>query len=319
MRPPEILTSALVGWLWLAAPSAAQSHDRINPLVELHERGLPLFGLYAPRAVTRGPGGAASVAPKTPAQLASETLTFPHSDFVFDGRMEDALEPGLTSFRAYVTALVAAGVSTRSHPLVLKTQLIAPDPDGVARNIGRELDVGASVIVLVGVESAAEVRRGLEAMRYSENGGTRSGEGGDAPAYWGVPAAEYRDRADLWPLNPDGELINWTIVESREGLAHVREIAAVPGIGVLWPGAGTLRRVFSSTGPDGERVLDEEGWEAAIQQVLAACKEFDVPCGYPANADDIEMRMKQGFSVFVMGWGEGGFETVEMGRRLAGR
>jgi len=29
--------------------------------------------------------------------------------------------------------------------------------------------------------------------------------------------------------------------------------------------------------------------------------------------------MDQGFSVFVMGWGESGFETVEMGRQLAGR
>ncbi|MGQ0639714.1 MAG: hypothetical protein ACT4P6_02935 [Gemmatimonadaceae bacterium] len=47
-------------------------------------------------------------------------------------------------------------------------------------------------------------------------------------------------------------------------------------------------------------------WEAAIQQVLAACKAFNVPCGCPANANNIEMRMKQGFSVFVIGWGEQG-------------
>jgi hypothetical protein len=31
------------------------------------------------------------------------------------------------------------------------------------------------------------------------------------------------------------------------------------------------------------------------------------------------MRMEQGFNVFVMGWGESGFETVEMGRKLSGR
>jgi len=31
------------------------------------------------------------------------------------------------------------------------------------------------------------------------------------------------------------------------------------------------------------------------------------------------MRMEQGFSVFVMGWGEAGFATVEAGRRIAGR
>ena len=61
-------------------------------------------------------------------------------------------------------------------------------------------------------------------------------------------------------------------------LSFVREIAAVKGIGVLWPGAGTLRGVFSSTNDKGERVLDSAGWENAIQQVLAACKEFHVPC-----------------------------------------
>jgi hypothetical protein len=93
----------------------------------------------------------------------------------------------------------------------------------------------------------------------------------------------------------------------------------VKGIGVLWPGAGTLRGVFSSTNEKGERVLDQAGWENAIQQVLAACKEFKVPCGYPANATDIETRMTQGFSVFVMNWGEAGFKAVELGRKAAAR
>jgi 2-keto-3-deoxy-L-rhamnonate aldolase RhmA len=113
--------------------------------------------------------------------------------------------------------------------------------------------------------------------------------------------------------------VSWVIVESREGLANLREIAAVPGISVLFPGAGTLRGVFTNTNAAGERVLDAEGWENAIQQVLAACKEFDIPCGYPANADDIEMRMDQGFSVFIMGWGEGGFNTIDIGRKHSGR
>ena len=62
------------------------------------------------------------------------------------------------------------------------------------------------------------------------------------PKYWGLSEKEYRAKADLWPLNPEGELINWVMIESKEGLAKVREIAAVKGIGVLWPGSGTLRR-----------------------------------------------------------------------------
>jgi 2-keto-3-deoxy-L-rhamnonate aldolase RhmA len=134
-----------------------------------------------------------------------------------------------------------------------------------------------------------------------------------------MTADEYRTNADLWPLNPDGALINWTIIESHVGLERVREIAAVPGIGVLWPGAGTLRRLFSSTGADGERVVDTDAWEAAIQRVLSACQEFSIACGYPANASDVEIRLAQGFSVFVMNWGDGGFETIDIGRAAAGR
>ena len=34
---------------------------------------------------------------------------------------------------------------------------------------------------------------------------------------------------------------------------------------------------------------------------------------------DIEMRMKQGFSVFVMNWGDAGFKTIEVGRKAGGR
>ena len=131
--------------------------------------------------------------------------------------------------------------------------------------------------------------------------------------------AEYRKKADVWPLNPEGELINWTIVESKKGLENLKEIAAVPGIGVLWPGAGTLRGLFSTVDSTGKRTLDEAAWENAIQSVLAACKANKIACGFPANANDIETRMKQGFNVFVMNWGDAGFKTVEAGRKIAGR
>jgi 4-hydroxy-2-oxoheptanedioate aldolase len=206
-----------------------------------------------------------------------------------------------------------------SHPLMVKTPKIGGDPARAASDIGRQLDLGVSGIVFVEVESAEELRSGLAAMRFRSRGGTRKDEVGGAPGFWGLSEKEYRAKADLWPLAKDGELVAWAIVESKEGLARVREIAAVKGIAALFPGAGTLRRVFSSTNAAGERVLDAAGWEAAIQQVLAACKEFDVPCGYPANADDIEARMKQGFSVFVIGWGEAGFKAVDIGRRVGGR
>lgn len=301
-------------------PSATMgAADRLNPLIALHEADAPIFGLYAP-----SPGGGRARAdappppPKSAAERAAETLGYERSDYVFDGSMERGVDAALPTFSAFAEAMLAAGASVRTHPFVVKASKIE-DAEQAARDVSRQLDTGVSGIMFVEVESADEVRAGLAAMRYEADGGTRADRVGTAPAYWGVDEDEYRRRADLWPLDPEGELVSWVIVESHEGLENVREIAAVPGIGVLWPGAGTLRGLFSTTDAQGERVLDEEAWEASIQKVLAACKEFDVPCGYPANADDIAMRMEQGFSVFVMGWGEGGFETVEKGRELAGR
>jgi 4-hydroxy-2-oxoheptanedioate aldolase len=176
-------------------------------------------------------------------------------------------------------------------------------------------------VVFVGVESPEEVKTGLAAMRYKSNGGTRPDGVGIAPKVWGMSDAEYKAKADLWPLNPRGELTNWTIVESKEGLKHIREIAAVKGIAVLFPGAGTLRGVFSTfDSTTKQRKFDEAGWENAIQQVLAACKEYNVPCGYPANDPaTVEQRMKQGFSVFIAGWGDNGFKAVEYGKQASGR
>jgi 2-keto-3-deoxy-L-rhamnonate aldolase RhmA len=298
--------------------SGAPRRDRLNPMIASHERGQPLFGLYAP-ANRGGRGGAPPPEAKTPAQLAEETLAFDRSDYVFNGSMEGSVDRGLPAWTAYVQALIAAGASVQSHPLVVKTPRIADDPALAIENIGRQLDSGASGVMFVEVETAEEVRQGLAAMRFRSQGGTRAESVGSAPSYWGLTEAEYRVKADLWPLNPEGELINWTIVESLEGLDNVREIAAVEGIGVLWPGAGTLRGIFSTRDAEGNRVLDEEAWEAAIQKVLSACKEFDVPCGFPANENDIQMRMEQGFSVFVMAWGDGGFRTIDVGRAASGR
>ncbi len=298
--------------------------QRLNPVIQLLEHHQPVFGLYAPS--NSGGRRGAPPAPARPAiELAKDALAYKSADYLFNGSMEGGLDRGLPAFTDFVNALGDAAGPTKppffglTHPLIVKTPKMAPDFAKAGDNISRQLNAGAAGIMFVETESADEVRKGLAAMRFASKGGTRPDEVGNAPAVWGMSEQEYKRRADLWPLNPDGELINWTIVESKEGLAHVREIAAVKGIGVLWPGAGTLRGVFSSTNAAGERVVDTAAWEQAIQQVLAACKAFNVPCGYPATATDIEMRMKQGFSVFVMNWGEAGFSAVDIGRKASGR
>jgi hypothetical protein len=88
----------------------------------------------------------------------------------------------------------------------------------------------------------------------------------------------------------------------------------VKGIGVLIPGAGTLRGVLRDD-------PDPDAWEKAQQTILAACKEFKVNCGFPASTPaEIETRYKQGFNVFVLqAWNQTAFDTMAKGRELGGR
>jgi 4-hydroxy-2-oxoheptanedioate aldolase len=326
-----------------------------KPVFGLYAPSPPRAGGRRGRGAAAETPPAPPAATVTPMDLAGQALAYEQADFIFSGGMEGSVERGLPAFLEFAAAMRDAGVAKTSpflhlsHPMIVKTEEIMPGtepiapPEGRGRgrsgaaalppaprqppdpamapgNIARQLNAGVSGVMLVDVKSAEEARIGVSAMRFVSKGGTRpDGDVGIAPSVWGLSEAAYRERADLWPLEPAGELINWTIIESKEGLAHVREIAAVPGVGVLWPGAGTLRGVFTTTNAAGERVQDTVAWEAAIQQVLAACKEFKVACGYPANENDIELRMQQGFSVFVMNWGDAGFRTVLAGRKAGGR
>lgn len=309
-----------------SGPVLSQPSGRLNPVVELLAARKAVFGLYAPANRRARPGAPAdTTTPRTAAQLATEALSYAKGDLLFDGSMEGDFDTGFPAWAGYMAALDAAGMVQKggaprlSHPIFVKTHKISENAAVAVDRIGRQLNEGAAGVVFVEVESAEELKAGLAAMRFRSNGGTRADAVGAAPGRWGMSEKDYRSKADLWPLNPKGELVNWSIVETKAGLAKVREIAAVPGIGALFPGAGSLRGVFTTTDASGKRVFDEAGWEGAIQQVLAACKEFKVPCGYPANERDIEKRMAEGFSVFIIGWGEAGFRAVDVGRRVAGR
>src|SRR5262245_52597107 len=276
----------------------------------------------------RGPAANALPQPQNVAEAAKMALGYGGADYLFNGGFEAGVtDARINSFTEFMNAMKDAGNVSKAglphltHPFALKTPSIAEIPDGYIQALSKELNAGASTLMFVDVDCAKELSAGLAAMRFKSKAGTRPDAVGVAPAIWGMTEAQYKQKADVWPLNPDGELVNWTIIESKEGLKNVRQIAAVKGIGVLWPGAGTLGGVFSTIQPDGTRKRDDVAWENAIQTVLAACKEFNLACGYPVGTPaDVEMRMKQGFSVFVaQSWSQNSFDTIAAGRKLAGR
>ena len=324
-------------WLTVAAVSAIggvglqKSQRRFNPVVEVLAANKPVFGLYAPANRRGGRGGAPPPAdappPKTPAQLAQEAIGNTTADYLFDGSMEGDFDRGYAPFVEFMKGMAEAGPLDKTptprlhHPLFVKTHEIAPDPALARERIGKQLNLGVSGIVFVGVESADEVKTGLAAMRFKSKGGTRSDDVGGAPAYWGMSEKEYKDKADVWPLNPNGELLISVIIESKPGIANARAIAAMPGVAIVTAGAGTLGGVFSSTDSTGRRVRDQAGFDAGVAAILAACKEFKKSCGYPANNPaEVEKLMKDGWDFLIMQRrDQAAFDAVLTGRRLSGR
>jgi 4-hydroxy-2-oxoheptanedioate aldolase len=290
---------------------------RINPMIALHEKGLPVFGITHP-AIVAGRGAPAGAPLPSLDEAARETVAYKYSDFAYDNYSS----ANAARFQGYMLALLAAGGSMKDHAFISKVPIIHTDPAAATARIVEQLNAGHAGVMMQQVESADEVRTALAAMRFRSKGGTRPDEGiALAAKYWGLSETQYREKADPWPLNKNGELVLWAIVESKKGIANVREIAAVPGLTVITVGAGTLGGVFSSTGSDGQRVRDQAGFDAGVASILAACKEFKVACSYPANNPaEIESLMARGFSVFTMqARNAAGFDAIAAGRRLSGR
>lgn len=329
----RVMAVGLVGALVWGVSVTGEQSQHLNPMIELLSAKQGMFGLGLPTAGRQGGGGnrgaAPTVPPKSPAELAQDAIAHQEADWFFTAAMErnpDAGEPMLTAFQEAMAAAGPVGGSPRRlrAPINSKAPNITTpgeaEPSDYINILSRQLNVGISSISFVEVDTAEELRMGINALRFKANGGTRPDNVGNAPKYWGMSEAEYRRKADVWPLNPEGEIVVWAIIESHEGLANIREIAQVPGLSVIAAGAGTLGGVFSTTNAEGRRVRDTVAWEAAIQKIADTCKEFQKACAYPVNENDIEARYTQGYPVGILqAFNDAAFRAVAKGRQIAGR
>jgi 4-hydroxy-2-oxoheptanedioate aldolase len=172
--------------------------------------------------------------------------------------------------------------------------------------IKQTLDAGAYGLVLPHLDSVASAQAAVRAARYPQARGAKdlepAGERGwwpwGAAHYWGISAEAYYDAADLWPLDPDGELLLMGIIENAEGVRALPDIVReVRGMGSIWVGPGDLS---VSLGYRGE--LEHPEVEAAVQQALRVCKQAGVPVGAVAGPkSDALRRLEQGFDIVVLG------------------
>jgi 4-hydroxy-2-oxoheptanedioate aldolase len=170
------------------------------------------------------------------------------------------------------------------------------------------LDVGAFGIMYPAIESADQALQAVRAARYPPRRGAKYPEpagirgNGNMPGawFWGLSRPEYSQKADTWPVNPEGELLLLMQIETVEGVKHANEIAKVPGVGVIFVGPNDLS--YSLGVADGA-----PEHEAAIQTVLKACLAANVPCAITVDADDVARRLKEGFRMVSLG--SGGLEA----------
>lgn len=168
------------------------------------------------------------------------------------------------------------------------------------------LDSGAVGVIFPHIESKEQAIKAIRAMRYPpqknakhpEPPGQRGWAPNRAAKYWGMSTAEYLKRADVWPLNPDGELFAMLMIESAEGVKHINEILEVPGIGAIFIGSSDLG-VSLGVGPAAPLPPPED--EAAIQTILKACIAKKVYCAYPVLGGDSELkkRLAEGFKIIL--------------------
>ena len=198
-------------------------------------------------------------------------------DFVFYSMERGPFDiPGM---QVYMKAMTDASGAEGTHPLMLRIPPIRDDRDAARERTHQGIAAGAHTIVFPHVESAEEAALAVSAMR---------------------------DRGTPWPDDPNGQLVSMLLIEDRIGVENARDIAGTPGVGIVSPGPGDLRRAY-----DG----DADAIEGAIQTVLSACREFDVPCGITAGVDDIAKRLDQGFRVIIVTQPD----ALAVGRRAAGR
>ncbi|MAU05787.1 MAG: aldolase [Gammaproteobacteria bacterium] len=185
------------------------------------------------------------------------------------------------------------------------------------------LDVGVFGIFFPAVHTREQAELAVRATRYPqyndapdyEPAGLRGRNPSNAMWYWGV--RDYHARADVWPLDPQGELLAMMFIESRAGVENIEEIITVPGLGGIFIGPSDLSTSMGYTSPAAPEV------EQAIQTVLSACLEHDVPCAITTGQGSVEQRIDQGFRFVTVG-ADGGLNTgasnaLRLGREAAGR
>ncbi len=242
---------------------AAKSKVRLNKIIEQFEQGNPSF-------------------------------TNEHWQFI-------SLEHSLlldTYAKTMASLQPAKGERPRLTPVVRIPQS-ADEPFKYA--VKQALDDGAFGIILPDIKTKEDVIRFVSTMRYPQQPGSKYprpegvrgwGPTGATRMMGGISNLEHHHKADLWPLNPDGELLAIVMIETREAVKNINEILKVPGLGGVLIGPADLSLALGSGNPAPD--VTSPAVEAATATVAKACVELKKLCG-TFGSPDVNARLAQGY------------------------
>ncbi len=162
------------------------------------------------------------------------------------------------------------------------------------------LDAGLMGVIFNGIDTPEQAQLAVQSMRYPQKRTSKyqnppgiRGYGPAAAAWvWGISTAEYERRADVWPLNPDGDLLAIMMIESPEGIKNADAIAATPGVGGFFIGAGSDLRQALGVEENAPEI------EEARRTILRACLAHNIACGLTeTSAPGIARRLAEGWKM----------------------
>mgnify|MGYP001614567181 CR=1 FL=1 len=181
--------------------------------------------------------------------------------------------------------------------------------------VKQTLDAGMMLLVLPQSETPEQVAEFISAMRYPPQGqfyatgprGQRGWSAGAAARYWGVDTETYMRKADVWPLNPEGELLACILIETKSIVEHIEEVIELPGLGCMLIGTQdmTMNYGLGTPAPAGNHPIIL----AAIERVARACAAHHarggkVICGAYQTPHGLAKNVEEfGFRIFTGGRG----------------
>jgi 4-hydroxy-2-oxoheptanedioate aldolase len=284
------------------------SLPRLNGVIHALEQGQAAFTAFAPADVE------SAIALAT---TQYDGVVFEMEHNAYDIRaLRDSLQYLLNRRQIAQSGSVAPAV----------TPMVRIPPNGGEKaqwQAKQALDLGAYGIVWPHISTVDQAYNAVGACRYprqkSKSLYEPAGLRGDGPAsamrYWGLTQQEYYAKADVWPLDPQGEILVVLMIEDSEGIANLGDILKnVPGIGAILIGEGDLSQELGYP-----RQYDHPVVVEAMAQVVATCKAHDVPVGHPhVEAGNAQRIIAEGYR-FLICAPVRSYAHLDKARALAGR